>query len=237
MKEMTNVASTVMTEEEKAELHRDMKAPNPQTTAVPTVSPSDADTSPASVAVDEKTHLAPDQVPPPTPADASHSPKDDGSGGMHISPGTSPAPSSSTSPAPHDSSKLSASSEDLRKKKGKQKLTPEQKQKLEELEIERRKAMEARVKKLTDKVIERIRPFVDAERPGDPNDPETIAFQKKMQLEADDLKLESFGVEVWFITRVGYFNADFMSQLLHTIGNVYMVKATSFMKSRKFLGM
>ena len=56
--------------------------------------------------------------------------------------------------------------------------------------------MEERVRMLTEKLIERIRPFVDAERPGDPNDPETIAFQKKIQLEAEDLKLESFGVEV-----------------------------------------
>ena len=56
--------------------------------------------------------------------------------------------------------------------------------------------MEERVKMLTEKLIERIRPFVDAEKPGDPNDPETIAFQKKVQLEAEDLKFESFGVEV-----------------------------------------
>ena len=77
-----------------------------------------------------------------------------------------------------------------------QKLTPEQKAKLEELEKERRKSMEERVRMLTEKLIERIRPFVDAERPGDPNDTETIAFQKKIQLEAEDLKLESFGVEV-----------------------------------------
>jgi len=48
---------------------------------------------------------------------------------------------------------------------------------------------------------------------------ETIAFEQKMKREADDLKLESFGVE-----------------LLHTIGNVYMMKASTFMKSRKFLG-
>jgi hypothetical protein len=58
-----------------------------------------------------------------------------------------------------------------------------------------------------------------------------------MHKEADDLKLESFGVEVgthvlWCIA------VDPRSpQLLHTIGNIYIMKATSFMKSRKFLGM
>jgi len=41
-----------------------------------------------------------------------------------------------------------------------------------------------------------------------------------MKREAEDLKLESFGVE-----------------LLHAIGTVYMMKASSFMKSRKFLGL
>lgn len=80
--------------------------------------------------------------------------------------------------------------------------------------------MEERVADLTRKLIDRIRPFVEAQRPGDKDDAETRAFEAKMKREADDLKLESFGVE-----------------LLHTIGNVYMMKATSFLKSRKFLGM
>jgi len=79
--------------------------------------------------------------------------------------------------------------------------------------------MEERIKALTSKLMERLRPFVEAKNPGDKDDPETIAFQEKMRREAEDLKLESFGLE-----------------LLHTIGNVYMMKATSFMKSRKFLG-
>lgn len=80
--------------------------------------------------------------------------------------------------------------------------------------------MEDRINDLTKKLIERIRPFVEAKHPGEKGDPETQAFEAKMKREADDLKLESFGVE-----------------LLHTIGNVYIMKATSFLKSRKFLGM
>ncbi|KAF9240694.1 DnaJ domain-containing protein [Melanogaster broomeanus] len=100
------------------------------------------------------------------------------------------------------------------------KLTPEQKKKLLELEEERRKALEERVKTLTTKLIERLRPLVDAKHPGDKDDPETKTFQEKMRLEAEDLKLESFGVE-----------------LLHTIGTVYIMKATSFLKSKKFLGL
>ncbi|KAJ3511602.1 hypothetical protein NMY22_g15600 [Coprinellus aureogranulatus] len=69
------------------------------------------------------------------------------------------------------------------------------------------------------KMIERLRPYVEAKKPGEKDDPETQAFEKKIMLEAEDLKLESFGVE-----------------LLHTIGSVYMMKASSFLKSKKFLG-
>jgi len=79
--------------------------------------------------------------------------------------------------------------------------------------------MEQRVSMLTKKMIERLRPFVEAKDPGGSDDPESMAFAEKMKREVEDLKLESFGVE-----------------LLHTIGNVYMMKASSFMKSRKFLG-
>lgn len=51
---------------------------------------------------------------------------------------------------------------------------------------------------LTIKLKERITPFVNAKHPGDENDRETIAFREKMHKEAEDLKIESFGVEVRF---------------------------------------
>ena len=191
MKEMTSVASTVMSEEDKAALERDIRNSNPQTP-----SPSPLDHKPASTQADEKP--AAPETDKPQAQNPPHLPTEGVPQGLSASLPASAAPSPSTSPPPQDGSKPSASADDLRKKKGKQKLTPEQKQKLEELEVERRKAMEARVKKLAEKLIERIRPFVDAERPGDPNDAETIAFQQKMQREADDLKLESFGLEVRF---------------------------------------
>jgi len=80
--------------------------------------------------------------------------------------------------------------------------------------------LEERVKSLTSKLLERLRPFVEAEHPGEADDPETRTFQDKIRLEAEDLKLESFGVE-----------------LLQTIGTVYSMKATSFLKSKRFLGL
>jgi hypothetical protein len=51
------------------------------------------------------------------------------------------------------------------------------------------------VEELKDKLIQRIRPFVDAKHPGDFNDQETKAFEARIRTEAEDLKLESFGIE------------------------------------------
>lgn len=102
------------------------------------------------------------------------------------------------------------------------KLTPEQREKLEALEKEKEVAEEKRIKDLTEKLKERIRPFVNAKNPGDKDDSETQLFEKKMRQEAEDLKLESFGVE-----------------LLHVIGSIYLTKSTVWIKSQRhhFLGL
>ncbi|KAG8932838.1 hypothetical protein FRC01_012171 [Tulasnella sp. 417] len=101
-------------------------------------------------------------------------------------------------------------------KKGKDKLTSEQRQRLE---AEKKKAEEERIAMLTEKLIERIRPMVQAKNPDEMDDPEVKAYVAKATRETEDLKLESFGVE-----------------LLHTIGDVYMMRSASFLKSRRFLG-
>jgi hypothetical protein len=177
MKEMTSVASTMMTEEEKAELEKQMKPPTAQSVA-------------ATAHVD------------------STSPTN----------GESKSPSS-TSPLPGASDSTTNLTKQERDHKKRSKLTPEQRKKLDEMEVERKKAMEERISTLTAQLTERLRPFVDAKHPGDKDDPETLTFEAKIRREADDMKLESFGVE-----------------LLHTIGSIYIMKATSFLKSKKFLG-
>lgn len=102
------------------------------------------------------------------------------------------------------------------------KLTPEQREKLEALEKEKEASEEKRIKDLTEKLKDRIRPFVNAKNPGDKDDSETQLFEKKMRQEAEDLKLESFGVE-----------------LLHVIGSIYLTKSTVWIKSQRhhFLGL
>jgi len=189
MKDMTATATTMMTDEEKAEMEKAMN----EGTSTPI-------------------------------GGAGHSTLSSGSGtptGSKTTPPTTPSPPSSTSQTPSSITMHSEAESPLpsAKDKKRSKVTPEQREKLREQDRERQKVMEARVAMLTKKMIERLRPFVEAKHPGEKDDPETQAFEQRMKREADDLKLESFGVE-----------------LLHAIGNVYMMKASSFMKSKKFLG-
>ena len=184
MKEMTNIASTVMTDEEKAEMEREMKA-HPSPSGTPPTKPASASTSRPTSPIRDTF----------TPNGHSPTKSRDEQPPAEVVP-ASPAENSTASSSLTSEGTASPSPEQQVKKKGKQKLTVEQRKKLDELEKERRKAMEERVKMLVKKLIERIRPYVEAKNPGQPDDPETIAFEKKIQLEADDLKLESFGVEV-----------------------------------------
>lgn len=229
MKEMTSVATTMMTEEEKTELEREMNegiTPASPTLVTPSLAPAPA--SPRAFPADGASSptgatLAPSPARSPSPSSvASPGPGTPG-------PDRDPLAAASRSPA-SSSTNLKDKDKDKDKDKHvqkekethgkKRKLTPEQKQKLQELDDERKKSMEERIDTLNKKLIERLRPFVEAKHPGAKDDPETVAFENKIRREADDMKLESFGVE-----------------LLQTIGNIYIMKATSFLKSRKFLGM
>ncbi|OJT06717.1 DnaJ-like protein 1 [Trametes pubescens] len=234
MKEMTSVATTMMTDEEKTEIEREMNGGvSPASAAGAPVSPSPLSPQPEAAAE------------PATPAPAPQS-----STSLVATPVRSPSPARTASPAPAPGTPVTATpvpetpltatvkspasssssnlkdkelhkSEKEREAQGKKraKISPEQRKKLQELEEERRKNMEERIDTLAKKLVDRLRPFVEAKHPGLKDDPETVAFEQRMHTEADDLKLESFGVE-----------------LLHTIGNIYMTKATSFLKSKKFLG-
>ena len=158
MKEMTSVATTVMTEEEKAEVEKQMNVGN------------------SSGATQSLT---------PTP---------------HVEPVANPLSKMNSASGSGEKSSVDgtevASPEHPKHDKKRPKLTPEQKKKLEEMEEQRKKDMEERVGTLTKQLIERLRPFVDAKRPGERDDLETLSFEDKMKREAEDMKLESFGVEV-----------------------------------------
>jgi len=114
-----------------------------------------------------------------------------------------------------DAAGLTQEEKDLQKKKKKGGLTKEQRERLEAYERERRKHREERVNTLAKKLIDRISVWTETDKR-----PEvTHAFQEKTKLEVENLKMESFGIEI-----------------LHAVGQTYLQKATSFLKSQKFLG-
>lgn len=111
---------------------------------------------------------------------------------------------------------LSQEEKELRKK-GKKKggLTPEQQERLAAYEAERKKARDERVDTLASKLVDKISVWTETDKGADV----TRAFEEKIRLEVENLKMESFGLEI-----------------LHAIGQTYNQKATSFLKSQKFLG-
>ncbi|KAF8605934.1 DnaJ-domain-containing protein, partial [Ceratobasidium sp. AG-I] len=209
LKEMTSAAEVMMTDEDRAAMGTEAvdpsrsTSPHPQTVSSPTsaVPTSGAATTPSQPPVgDNAGHVPPIITTDSTP----HTGRTDS--GLVKHEGSGAATPTATGKE--------------KDKKGKNKLSPEQKKKLEELDAQRKKVMEeSRIKTLTEKLKERIRPYMSAQKPNDKQDPEVKAWLAKLKTEAEDLKLESFGVE-----------------LLHTIGTVYLMKANSALKSRKFLG-
>ncbi|KAI0160540.1 DnaJ domain protein [Xylariaceae sp. FL1272] len=105
---------------------------------------------------------------------------------------------------------------ELRKKeKKKGGLTKEQREKLAALEAERTRVREERVETLSRKLVDRLSVWTETDKGPDV----TKAFQDKTALEVENLKMESFGLDI-----------------LHAIGAVYFSKATALLKSQKFLG-
>ncbi|KAJ5806725.1 Heat shock protein DnaJ N-terminal [Penicillium riverlandense] len=110
---------------------------------------------------------------------------------------------------------LSQEEKELRKKEKKKGLSKEQQERLAAFEEERRKAREERVNTLANKLIDRVSVWTETDKGKDV----THAFEEKIRLEVENLKMESFGLEI-----------------LHAVGATYVQKGTSFLKSQKFLG-
>ncbi|KAI0190824.1 DnaJ domain-containing protein, partial [Astrocystis sublimbata] len=105
---------------------------------------------------------------------------------------------------------------ELRKKeKKKAGLTKEQREKLAAYEAERARIRQERVDTLARKLVDRVSVWTETDKGPDV----TKAFQEKTALEVENLKIESFGLDI-----------------LHAIGAVYFSKATALLKSQKFLG-
>ena len=114
-----------------------------------------------------------------------------------------------------DAAGLTSEEKELRKKEKKRGLTKEQREELAAYEAERKRIRDERVETLAKKLLDRISIWTETDKGADV----TKAFQEKTRLEVENLKIESFGLEI-----------------LHAIGNTYLQKATSLLKSQKFLG-
>ena len=191
MKDMTSVATSAMTDQEKAEIEKQMNSSKPNGSFVSSV---------------------PDTTPPVTTA--SSSPRtsaptvshDDSAQPAMVATESSSTPASPSHIVIHGSTLPPASSATAAdQKREAARRRAEQREKLRELEKARRQAMEKRVATLTIKMIERLRPFVEAKDPGGADDSESMAFEEKMKREVEDLKLESFGVEVCLV----FLDSDF----------------------------
>lgn len=101
------------------------------------------------------------------------------------------------------------------KQKRKAGLTKEQREELAAYEMERKRIRDERVANLAKKLNDRISVWTETDKATDV----TAAFKEKIHLEIENLKMESFGIEI-----------------LHAIGTTYTMKASSFLKSQKFLG-
>ena len=110
---------------------------------------------------------------------------------------------------------LTPEEKELRRKEKRKGLTKEQREELAAYEAERKRIREERVETLAKKLLDRISIWTETDKGSDV----TKAFQEKTRLEVENLKIESFGLEI-----------------LHAIGTTYLQKATSFLKSQKFLG-
>jgi len=204
MKDMTSVATTMMSEEEKTEIERQMNgggetgdsSPKPVKHAA---KPSEAATNTGSPTASANAHPAPSPVKTSssTTLPSGSRPTTSSGGAELIAHGSPTESTSATTVNSGSTSAASAAAEREREKREAAKRRNEQREKLREHDKERRKVMEARVAMLTEKMIERLRPFVEAKDPGGKDDPETKIFEDKMKREVEDLKLESFGVEVW----------------------------------------
>ena len=110
----------------------------------------------------------------------------------------------------------SVSHDGKRKDKKKSGLSKEQREQLAAYEKERAKIRQERVDTLAQKLRDRVSVWTETDKGKDV----TFAFQEKTRLEVEELKMESFGLDI-----------------LQAIGATYISKATALLRSQKFFGM
>ena len=110
---------------------------------------------------------------------------------------------------------VSEAEKDLRAKEKKKGLTKEQREELLHYEEERARVRRERVETLAKKLVNRISVWTETDK----DKRQTEAFREKTRLEVENLKMESFGIEI-----------------LRAIGHTYFMKGTNYLKSQNFFG-
>jgi hypothetical protein len=105
-------------------------------------------------------------------------------------------PTTSFSPTTASASPPSLSSPPPSAPAVKPRPTPEERAETEAYERARTEEKKERLRLLTQKLVDRCRPFVEALRPGEEDDAETVKFAKRIKEEVQDLAMASFGVEL-----------------------------------------
>jgi hypothetical protein len=236
MKDLTKtmeISTREMEEQEEA-----VKVENAASTATPaaqtqetgtaTVKPSTvSEAKEAEAAMEPGIHTATEAAAPPPYVETAPE-----AGASHTQPTPSPSGTSTLRPgrqipmrpaimdrseeeARLDAAGVTEDEKKLREKQKKGGLTKEQREELAAYELERKRIRDERVQTLAKKLIDRISVWTETDKGADV----TAAFTEKTRLEIENLKMESFGLEI-----------------MHAIGQTYLSKATSFIKSQKFLG-
>ncbi|KAF2756256.1 DnaJ domain protein [Pseudovirgaria hyperparasitica] len=195
-------------------------------TATPAGSTTGSSAAPPPPSVSETEPI----VPPTAPQTAGSTPK---SAGLAPEPQAVPSRSGASTPqhgalpirpaimdrseeeARLDAAGMTEKEKELRAKERKRGLTKEQREELMAYEMERKRIREERVDDLAKKLVDRVSVWTETDKGKDV----TKAFTEKTRLEIENLKMESFGIEI-----------------LHAIGTTYTSKASAFLKSQKFLG-
>ncbi|KAI5818029.1 X-domain of DnaJ-containing-domain-containing protein [Pyronema omphalodes] len=105
--------------------------------------------------------------------------------------------------------------QELRRKEKKKGLSKEQRDELAAYEAERKRVRQERVENLSKKLVDRLCVWTETDKTAQT----THAFNEKTRYEAENLKMESFGIDI-----------------LHAIGAIYISKGASFLKSQKYFG-
>ncbi|CAJ2500162.1 Uu.00g030150.m01.CDS01 [Anthostomella pinea] len=229
-----NTAMEITSEDQEQAEHADAEFPGTEeamresaktdnasttTSQAPTVTVEDESGQPAAKVTSEKETLGSEsklETPPVAPGGTSPAPSTSGTAArskhaIPIRPAIMDRPSEDT----HVAGQTEEEKELRKKEKKKGGLSKEQREKLAAYEAERAKVRQERVDTLARKLIDRISVWTETDKGADV----TKAFQQKTALEVENLKIESFGLDI-----------------LHAIGAVYMSKATALLKSQKFLG-